>query len=120
MKRLSAVVLAWALPTLAQAEIIKCRFTEPFVTTVYSTTQSTLTIGYETEAREDTFRNVSFQILKAGLFELWDADRRPIHRLELSGKGSDAMSDREYPYDVLWIGKGLRGGCTSTHLSAKP
>ena len=117
MKRL--IVLLVCTPTLAQADIITCRFTEPFITTTYSTTQSTLTVRYETEAREDVLRNVSFQILAAGSFELWEADRRPLHRLKLSHQGSDGMSDRKYPYAVEWMREGRRGGCTSLHLAAK-
>jgi hypothetical protein len=74
---------------------------------------------YETEGREDTLKNVSFQIMNAGHFELWGSDRQPLQRLNLSYKGSDGMSDREYPYAVEWISRGLRGGCTSLHLPAK-
>ncbi len=118
MRRIVAALVC-ALPTIAKADIIKCTFTEPFVTTVYSATQSRLTVRYETEGREDSIRSISFQILGAGLFELWGQDRRRLQRLELSYQGSDGMSDRVYPYAVEWIGKGLRGGCTSLHLKAR-
>jgi hypothetical protein len=106
-------------PTWAKADIIRCTFTEPFVTTVYSTTQSTLALRYETEGREDIIKNVSFQIMSAGHFELWGPDRQPLQRLRLSHNGSDGMSDRQYPYSVEWISRGLRGGCTSLHLTVK-
>ncbi len=115
MRRLVATLLC-AFPTFAQADIITCKFTEPFVTTVYSTTQSTLTVRHELEGREDVLRNVSIQIMKAGLFELWGPDRQPLQRLEINFHGSDGMSDREYPYSVEWISTRLRGGCTSLHL----
>ena len=118
MKSFLAVLIC-AVPTWARADIITCRFTEPFITTVYSTTQSTLTVRHETEGREDVIGNVSLQIMAPGLLELWAADRRPVHRLRLSNRGSDGMSDREYPYSVEWINKGQRGGCTSLHLTTK-
>jgi hypothetical protein len=111
--------LIFALPISAKADIITCTFTEPFVTTVYSTTQSILTVRYDMEGREDALRNVSFQIINLGLFELWGPDRRPIQRLQLSFKGSDGMSDREYPYAVEWLSNGLQGGCSSLHLPAR-
>ncbi len=114
MRRL-VTALVVASPTWAQADIIRCTFTEPFVTTDYSMTQSTLAIRYETEGREDIIKNVSFQILSAGHFELWGHDRQPLQRLHLSYSGSDGMSDRTYPYAVEWISRGLRGGCTSLH-----
>ena len=118
MRRLLAI-MACVLPTVAEAEIITCTFTEPFVTTTYSTTQSTLTAKYETESREEVLTHISFQILGPGHFELWDADRRPVHRLDLSHKGSDGMSERRYPYEAHWTSKGVRGGCSSTHLPVK-
>ena len=86
---------------------------------MYSTTQSTLATRYETDGREDIIKNVSFQIMSAGHFELWGSDRQPLLRLHLSYKGSDGMSDRSYSYGVEWISKGLRGGCTSLHLATK-
>ncbi len=118
MRRILAILVC-AFPTWAKADIITCRFTEPFVTTVYSATQSTLTVRYETGKRRDVLRNVSFQIMQAGRFELWGPDRRPLQRLHLSFKGSDGMSDREYPYSVEWVSKRLQGGCTSLHLQAR-
>ena len=112
-------IIAMAVPTIAHADIITCRFTEPFVTTVYSTTQNTLRVYYKVERRQEVLRNISFQIIQAGRFELWDTNRRPVQRLELTFTGSDGMSDKNYPYDVHWITSDLRGGCTSIHLGAK-
>jgi uncharacterized membrane protein len=108
------------VPSIAQADIIKCSFTEPFITTVYSTNENTLTVTYDAERRRETLKNISFQIMKPATFELWDAKRRVIQRLELSFRGSDGMSDRVFPYAAHWLSKDLHGGCTSNHLSVRP
>ena len=107
-------------PTWARADVITCRFTEPFITTTYSMAQSTLTIKYDTERLEIVLKGISFQIQKAELFELWDQDHRVIQRLHLSFRGSDGMSDLLYPYEAAWTTAGLRGGCTSNQLTVKP
>ena len=112
-------IIAMAVPTIANADIITCNFTEPFVTTIYSTSQNTLSVYYKAERRQEVLRNISFQIIQAGRFELWDTNRRPVQRLELTFKGSDGMSDKLYPYDAHWISNDLRGGCTSIHLGAR-
>lgn len=105
----------WLSP-VAQADVITCSFTEPFVTTVYSTNLNTLTITYAVESRHDRLDDMSFQIMKPGKFELWDAKHEGVQRLELSFRGSDGMSDKVYPYEVYWIPEKLHGGCTSNHL----
>jgi uncharacterized membrane protein len=112
-------VLVCALPTTSKADIITCIFTEPFVTTVFSMAQNTLTIHSPTEGRETVLRNVSFQIMGAAVFELWGSDRQLVQRLRLSHDGSDGMSDRKYPYAVEWGEKNLQGGCTSLHLPTR-
>ena len=108
------------MPVIVQADIIKCSFTEPFITTVYSTNTSTLTVIYDAERRRETLNNISFQIMKPATFELWDAKRRVVQRLDLSFRGSDGMSDRVYPYEAHWLTKNLHGGCTSNHLRVRP
>jgi hypothetical protein len=91
----------------SEAEIIKCEYTEPFVTAVYS-----------------MLGNISLQIIKPNLFELWNINHEVIQRMELNGRGADGMSDTVYPYDATLYGYvtnfNLRGGCTSNHLSATP
>ena len=54
------VVVPTVAKAVAKADIIRCTFTEPFVTTVYSTTESTLATRYETEGREDLSRMSRF------------------------------------------------------------
>lgn len=118
MRFLSALAAGWLLNCApATADIIKCSFTEPFVTTTYSTTTNTLEINYDVEKRSETLSNVSFQIKAAGEFELWDAQHRPIQLLKLTGAGTDGMSDKKFPYEVEWLLDEKKfGGCTSNHL----
>ncbi len=113
------VLLAFALlvPGLAQADIIKCKFTEPFINTTYSMTQSTLTIE-GLDIPKQVIKNVSFQILGQNHFELWDKNKNVIQKLDLDYTGSDGMSDLTYPYNVQWNTKGLWGGCESNFLHA--
>lgn len=94
----------------AQADIIKCSFTEPFINFEYSMTQSSMKVN-DANYGEYTIKNVSFQIMSAGAFELWDKNKNVIVRLYLDGNGSDGMSDYTYPYTATW--NGLYGGCTS-------
>ncbi len=109
-----ANALACAHP--AKADIIKCSYTEPFITTVYSTAENTLTITDAAAHQTTKLTNISFQILKRNTFELWNAAKIVVQRMELNLKGSDGMSDTLYPYDATFIPKDLRGGCTSNHL----
>jgi uncharacterized membrane protein len=106
-------ITALIVSTAAQADIIKCSFTEPFVEIQYSMTQSSLTV---TSADEPTYvvKNVSLQILGAGYFELWNAQKNTVVQLSLDFNGSDGMSDYTYPYTAQW--NGYWGGCTSNFL----
>ena len=114
---LAAALASPATPS--RADVIRCVFTEPFITTVYNTNQSTLTIFHDVEKREDAPIFLSFQIIKPGVFELWESKNQVVQRLELSFRGSDGMSDQVYPYDVEWLPLKLRGGCTSNHLAKR-
>jgi uncharacterized membrane protein len=109
----------------AQADVIKCFFTEPFFTIEYSTTSLRLKIsGLEIPTAEET--QVSFQIKAAGLFELHSQEHEVLMTLTLSGKGSDGMSDKVFPYEATLNAKRLipgthRGGCQSNFLKvSKP
>jgi uncharacterized membrane protein len=109
----------------AQADVIDCSFTEPFISTSYSMAQQTLTIRDDVMEKTYVIKNVSFQIKSAGKFELVGKDKKVIMILTLNGKGSDGMSDAVYPYDVNWKNtastnypSGLWGGCSSNSLHA--
>lgn len=108
--------LALATPGLTFADIIKCTFTEPFYTTTYSMAQQSLTVQGISGGTTIT-RNVSFQIMAAGRFEIRSLSGTVLQRLTLNNRGSDGMSDRVYPYSVRW--RGLQGGCTSNFLHAR-
>jgi hypothetical protein len=112
---LAAALLSGA--SSARADIVRCVFTEPFITTVYNTNQSTLTIFHDVGNREDAPAFLSFQIIKPGFFELWNSKNEVVQRLQLSFRGSDGMSDQVYPYEVEWVPMKLHGGCTSNHLA---
>lgn len=111
------------LASISQADIIKCSFTEPFVDSTYSMTQSTLSYHSVAPEFNKVIKNVSFQIKSAGVFEL-KKDGKVLQTLTLSGKGSDGMSDNTYPYEVAdssmpqYANSG-NGGCTSNNLKAK-
>lgn len=110
----------------AQADIIKCSFTEPFVGTTYSMAQQSLT--YEAFTGDDPLiitvvNNVSMQIKGPGRFDLVGADGKVLQELNLNSAGSDGMSDRTYPYEVkdnsmVTGANGGIGGCTSNYLQA--
>lgn len=105
-----------------RAEIFKCIYTEPFITTIYSTNTNTLTItDASNQQNSDTLTNVSLQIMEANIFELWTADKAAVQRMELNFRGGDGMSDSVYPYDSTLYKRhlhpNLRGGCTSNHLN---
>lgn len=106
------------LTSISQADIIRCNFTEPFVNSVYSMTQSTLSYD-SAEGKKQVIKNVSFQIKSAGVFELVAKDGRILQTLKLTHQGSDGMSDRLYPYDVKDnspITHQGYGGCSSNYL----
>lgn len=119
------IVLFFALSaSVAQADIITCTFTEPFVTTTYSMTQSSLTYKDAMTGKVKFYKNVSFQIKAAGQFELVAVDGKVLQTLTLNNQGSDGMSENIFPYSVkdnskfMTANLGL-GGCSSNHLKVK-
>ncbi len=102
----------------AQADILKCDFTEPFYQVTYSMAQQSLRI--ESPDSVEVLKGISFQIKGPGLFELWDANKVRVMELNLNFAGSNGMSDTVYPYDARWLTMGgLWGGCISNFLPAK-
>lgn len=119
------IVLAFAFfAVAAQADVIKCNFTEPFVVSTYNTDTQTLSYSAFTgEAKDEvtTIKKVSFLIKAPGEFELISKDGKVLQSLKLNGKGSDGMSDRIYPYEVKDTGFEMMansgfGGCSSRNL----
>ena len=108
------------MASTGHADVIKCVFTEPFVDTTYSMTQSTLTYQ-ESENKIRVIKNVSFQIKSAGVFELIAKDGQVLQTLTLNNRGSDGIKDDIYPYEVqdssMLSNANLGiGGCTSNQL----
>ncbi len=118
--------LATFISASAHADIITCGFTEPFFTTMYSMAQQSLTIKDDVVGTTSVIKNVSFQIIAPGKFEIRKANGDVLQTLELTGNGSDGMSDLIYPYEVT-NSQAVRdfganigvGGCESNYLRAK-
>lgn len=111
-----AVAFAVVAPAAASADVIRCSFTEPFISMTYSMTQSAIEVV--APDGNETIANVSFQILGPGQFELRDAANAAIVTLSLDYRGSDGMSDTIFPYTGVrvWEGGGQDGGCWSNNL----
>lgn len=116
MKSLLLVPMTLLAP-LAQADIIVCNQTEPFITETFNTDKGTAHVD---QAGQPLLVEAGLQfVIKAkGKFEIRNADGTLRRTLLLNYKGSDGMSDRVYPYDA---GPGVNGpiGCESTELKAK-
>lgn len=122
MNKLFATATLMLFANVSHADIIKCNFTEPFITTTYSTTQSTLKIESLGESTK-VLKNVSFQIIGAGIFNLVDSKGHVVQKLTLNNNGSDGMSDTIYPYevqdfDMSGANNGI-GGCSSNYLKSE-
>lgn len=115
--RTLSIVAVLGIPiSTTRAEVIKCNYTEPFITTIYDSDTGTLKTINDATHVETTLVAVSLQIIKPNVFELWNSKHEVIQRMELNLHGSDGMSDTVYPYDATLVENGLRGGCTSNHL----
>ena len=126
---MKTALLAFATLTLAapaaHAEIFRCTFTEPFIGVTYDTSTQVMEIEDGVLEKTQKLRHVSFQVEGAGKFVMKDRKGQELLRLELSGAGSDGMSDTIYPYE----GTGQRfggsfpnggvGGCSSSLLPTK-
>ena len=119
---LAAAITAFTIH--AQADIIVCHFTEPFFSLRYSTTTGELLRSMFDGNAEviSVTKNVSFQITGPNRFELLSEDKKVLLKLDLNFKGSDGMSDTEYPYDAQYPYDETSshwGGCESNFLKAK-
>lgn len=110
------------LACTSNADIIKCSFAEPFVDTTYSMSQSTLTYSEFGEFKK--IKNVSFQIMAPGVFELVK-NGKVLQRLILNNQGSTGSSNTMYPFEVedtslvarITANNGI-GGCASNYLKS--
>ena len=85
------------LPGIAQADIVKCSFTEPFMTTSYDTSSQQMTVTHDVEKRRTIFDRISMREVKPGTFEFRNADGQVLQRVERSCRGSDGMSRNRMP-----------------------
>jgi hypothetical protein len=129
MKKIIIPVLVLIVTTAVQADVIKCTFTEPFVSSTYNMSTKSLTyvaaFGADGKENETTvLEGVSFQIKDAGHFELISSYGDVLQVISLNHAGSDGMSDMVYPYEVkdsssMFKASAGIGACTSNYLKAK-
>lgn len=127
MKKVIIAALGTFLSLSVHADVINC-FSESIRST-YSMSQQTLTYINMQAAKGEKkeiaiFRNVSFQVRSAGIFELVSKEKKILQTLNLNSQGSDGRTDDVYPYDMNdTSGTSFesinRGGCTSNYLKAK-
>lgn len=119
MKHASYLIVAGGLlvSTVANADIIACSFTEPFIRTSYDTSSKRMTVTYDVEKRRRVFDRVSMHETAPKAFEFRNANGQVLQRAKRSCRGSDGMSDRVYPYEAEWVSQKLYGGCTSTGMT---
>jgi hypothetical protein len=109
-----ALVGAMTSASLSRSEIIKCTYTEPFITTIYNSDTHEVTISNNALKTVTKLANVSRRTIKPKVFELRNAKKTIVQTMELNHRGSDGMTDTVYPYDSQW--NKLHGGCTSSRL----
>lgn len=114
---LMAYVALLLAPSIGEADVIKCTFTEPFISTKYSMAQTSLTY-VDSLGNTRVEKNVSFQIKAAGAFDLVSSDGKVLQSLTVTNRGSDGMSELIFPYEVKDSGLGMTGGCVSNSLKA--
>jgi hypothetical protein len=115
--RCLALLGSLLLPDIVKADVIKCSFTEPFMTTSYDTSLQKMTVTYDVEKRRKVFDGITMREIRPKVFEFRNAQGQVLQRVERSCRGSDGMSDRVYPYQAEWILQKLHGGCTSSGMT---
>lgn len=102
----------------AHADVIVCHQTEPFITETFNTDKGTAKVEDANLPSPSFEKGLKFVIRGPGQFQILTASGGVRRTLDLNFKGSDGMSDREYPFDG---GNGINGsiGCESVALKAK-
>jgi uncharacterized membrane protein len=115
-----ATLLALAAPHPAAAEIFTCSFTEPWITLTYSTaTRNVIRESVPSEGKMVAARHISLRRTGERTLSWLNARGAPIARLELTGHGSDGMSETLYPYSIRTTLIRGDGGCTTSALKAR-
>jgi uncharacterized membrane protein len=114
----SLIILAAVLTggVASHAETYTCYFTEPFYMVKADTAAKTLFVEEAPSGLRKTVHNVSFAT--TGAFEItFSSGGENLMSLQLTGKGSDGMSDFVYPFDAKFLSSpgptGSVGGCQS-------
>ena len=115
--RLPILATTLALSASAQADVITCHFTEPYITVAHDTAEATVVVsglGIETT----TYHDVGLTLTGVNALKLRWADSRLDLRMDY--QGSDQMSDQVYPISAH-LGYGdqpatRHGGCSSILL----
>lgn len=95
---LATIAAAMFFAPIAQADTIKCTFTEPFVTTTYKTSDRTLKIQ-GSDMKTKVLRNVELRMASGAIIQLV-RNGKVLQALDLKTNGSDGMSDAIYPIEV--------------------
>jgi hypothetical protein len=118
-----SALLALTLAHPAAAETFTCSFTEPWIKLTYSTATRTVVSEDAPPARRTVLaRNVSLRRDGRNAL-LWVSARGAvIARLELTGHGTDGMSETLYPYSIkttLVRFNSGGGGCATSLLRTR-
>lgn len=127
MKRYLFALALVALPAESLAGTLSCSFTEPFFSITYDSKTGTVTLVSADVTDPDTGQPIP-EILAEGarLRSVQSDDYRPKLKLEkdgktildlqLTGQGSDGMSDNIYPFQGFYGGRD--GGCETAKYQA--
>ncbi len=115
---LIASALIFFVTPLVQADVIRCKQTEPFISETFNTDNGTASVESPDLEQPNVESGLKFIITGVGKFEIRTADGSLRRLLVLNNKGSDGMSDLNFPFDG---GVGINGpiGCESSELKAK-
>ena len=128
--------------TEVRADVVRCSFTEPYVTMTYDTSTNILEIKSDVDKSTERIENVSLEIIEPSVFQLWTKDGKPLVQLDLSREysspseddGADQPSDAnsnntaKYPFTAHWnyaypepwdIKTAVWGGCSSNHIPSQ-
>lgn len=115
MKKVTIALFALLVSSASHADIIRCSFTEPFVTTSYDILKKRMTRIDISEDKPVVLNDVTLSVVSTGVIELRQ-NGKLIQTLTLTGKGRDGMSDLPHLYEVkdnLMGGSNMgNGGCS--------
>lgn len=105
----------------AQADLVMCHFTEPYITIVHDTARATVVESTGLSGERNVYTDVGLELVGVNTLKLrWGAWRMD---LTVDYQGSDLMSDFVYPISarhgrVDQAEPNRHGGCTSKQLAS--